>query len=289
MTDQRDHAQRPSMRAALEPFARLGAPDCWPDHPNEFVVCSFRDTQVTIGDLRKANAALAAQPPAAPVDMGTAMEVFDHAYTRVLEKSGDARKAEIAGVHAAIDVAYDIMTPPVQPSSAATEQAFETYRETVKNLAAAREKGYAAARANLQEAWSALAMIREAVETLAPSGSVKAAEHLDGPTFMHEAEALVAGIQAISSGPQAPSKLLTMLAILDAAGGVASASDSKWCWFNYFCDDVEPIDTFNQAIDAKFIRVGHDDRFDSSTAYLTDAGRAALAVTRPDPKGQRCP
>lgn len=77
-------------------------------------------------------------------------------------------------------------------------------------------------------------------------------------------------------------KLLTMLAILNAAGGQTEASDSKWCWLNYFCDDVEPVDTFNQAIDAKFIRVGHDDRFDSSTAYLTDAGRAALALASED-------
>lgn len=84
-------------------------------------------------------------------------------------------------------------------SSAGNGDAFETYRETTRKVAAAREKGYAAARENLKEAWSALAMVREAVETLAPSGSVKAAEHLDGPTFMHEAEALVAGIQAISA------------------------------------------------------------------------------------------
>lgn len=55
-----------------------------------------------------------------------------------------------------------------------------------------------ALRDNLREAWSALGMIREAVETLAPSGSVKAAENLAGPTFMHEAEALVAGIQSMS-------------------------------------------------------------------------------------------
>ncbi len=79
------------------------------------------------------------------------------------------------------------------------------HASNVEVFPAAREKGYAAALENLKEAWSALAMIREAVETLAPSGSVKAAEHLDGPTFMHEAEALVAGIQAISGGPQTPS------------------------------------------------------------------------------------
>lgn len=61
----------------------------------------------------------------------------------------------------------------------------------------ALDKERVAARANLQEAWAALSMIRETVETLAPSGSVKAAEHLDGPTFMHEADALVAGIRAL--------------------------------------------------------------------------------------------
>ena len=85
----------------------------------------------------------------------------------------------------------------------AAEAGAPTYLETVRKVAAARERGYAAARANLQEAWSALAMVREAIETLAPSGSVKAAEHLDGPTFMHEAEALVAGIMAMSAVPQA--------------------------------------------------------------------------------------
>lgn len=53
-------------------------------------------------------------------------------------------------------------------------------------------------RQNLQEAWSALAMIREAVETLAPCGAVKAALYLDGPTFMHESDALVLGIRAIA-------------------------------------------------------------------------------------------
>jgi len=60
-------------------------------------------------------------------------------------------------------------------------------------------KAETACRENLREAWSALAMIREAVETFAPSGSVKASEHLDGPTFMDEADALVAGIQAIAA------------------------------------------------------------------------------------------
>lgn len=58
-----------------------------------------------------------------------------------------------------------------------------------------------AARENLREAWAALAMIRETVETLAPSGAVIGAEYLDGPTFTHEADALVEGIIAIRSSP----------------------------------------------------------------------------------------
>src|SRR5689334_15987480 len=56
-----------------------------------------------------------------------------------------------------------------------------------------------AALENLREAWAAMAMIREAIETLGPVGAVKASEHLDGPTFMDEAEALVAGIRAIAA------------------------------------------------------------------------------------------
>lgn len=74
----------------------------------------------------------------------------------------------------------------------------DAYRDTVMKVSAAREKGYAAARANLQEAWAAMALIRETVETLGPIGAVPAAEHLDGPTFMHEAEAIVNGIQALA-------------------------------------------------------------------------------------------
>jgi ribA/ribD-fused uncharacterized protein len=70
---------------------------------------------------------------------------------------------------------------------------------------------------NLREAWSALSMIREAVETLAPSGAVKAAEHLDGPTFAHEAETLIAGIMAITSPASA-----------DVRIGEAVATAAKW-------------------------------------------------------------
>lgn len=47
---------------------------------------------------------------------------------------------------------------------------------------------------DMPEAWAALRMIREAVETLGPIGAMPAEEHLDGPTLLHEAEAIVAGI-----------------------------------------------------------------------------------------------
>jgi hypothetical protein len=55
-----------------------------------------------------------------------------------------------------------------------------------------------AAQDNLREAWSALSLIRETIETLGPVGALTASEHLDGPTFMHEAEALVQGIQLMA-------------------------------------------------------------------------------------------
>ena len=59
-------------------------------------------------------------------------------------------------------------------------------------------------RNNLREAWSALALIRETIETLGPIGALPASEHLDGPTFMYEAEALVQGIQLMALSSPAP-------------------------------------------------------------------------------------
>lgn len=50
---------------------------------------------------------------------------------------------------------------------------------------------------NLREAWLALGMIREAIETLGPVGAIASSEAvlLQGPTFTDEAEELVRGIQ----------------------------------------------------------------------------------------------
>lgn len=52
------------------------------------------------------------------------------------------------------------------------------------------------ARENIAELWSALAMIREVVEDLAPPGSVPNQEYLEPPPML-EAEAIIRGILAI--------------------------------------------------------------------------------------------
>lgn len=81
--------------------------------------------------------------------------------------------------------------------------------------------------------------------------------------------------------PSPDGKLKLFLSILQSAGGEASGNDDKWNWVNYFCDDAEPLDTFNQASKQKFTRVTHDCDSDNSVVYLTDAGRAFIAGTSP--------
>ena len=79
--------------------------------------------------------------------------------------------------------------------------------------------------------------------------------------------------------PKLKPKMLTMLRIIEAAGGEVGCDDSPHSWLNYFCDDAHPTDTFNEACEAGFLRVTHDNRFDASTAFLTDAGRSAISST----------
>ncbi len=58
----------------------------------------------------------------------------------------------------------------------------------------------AASRANLQALWQALALIRDAIEELAPVGAMRSSEAVmgaEGPEPHHEAEELIRGIQAI--------------------------------------------------------------------------------------------
>jgi hypothetical protein len=77
----------------------------------------------------------------------------------------------------------------------------------------------------LREAWSALSMVRETVETLGPIGAMPAAEHLDGPTFTHEAEAIVSGIRALASNATAADSAALIAAVpgLVEAGGANEA------------------------------------------------------------------
>ena len=58
-----------------------------------------------------------------------------------------------------------------------------------------REEGL---RDNLRNAWTALAMIRETLETLGPVGCVAAEESARGPEPLHEAELLVAAIRKMA-------------------------------------------------------------------------------------------
>jgi hypothetical protein len=71
-------------------------------------------------------------------------------------------------------------------------------------------------------------------------------------------------------------KIMLLLRMIEKAGGEIDASDDDHSLLNYFCDDAEPVDTFNQAVDLGYLSVAHDNRFDSSTATLTDKGTAAL-------------
>jgi hypothetical protein len=83
-------------------------------------------------------------------------------------------------------------------------------------------------------------------------------------------------VAAAQSGDQ---RLWWFLTILDKSSGQASADDCRWNWINAFCDDRgNDTDTFNLARDQNLTRVTHDSDTDSGNVYLTDAGRAWLAV-----------
>lgn len=72
-------------------------------------------------------------------------------------------------------------------------------------------------------------------------------------------------------------KVMLLLKMMDSANGSIDATDNDHSLLNYFCDDRKGnIDTFNRAIDAGLIRTTFHDMFETSEAFLTDAGRAAL-------------
>lgn len=93
----------------------------------------------------------------------------------------------------------EIVLPVLVPDpNSASGQRVEYQRSKVTPVERAEVAGEAVARANLREARSALAMIRETVEQLGPVGALKAEEQV-GPTFMHEAEEIVRGIKSMDS------------------------------------------------------------------------------------------
>lgn len=73
---------------------------------------------------------------------------------------------------------------------------------------------------NLQAAWEALGMIREAVETLAPPGGVQAEDHLPDPEPTTEAAALIHGIMALRDAyEQSQARVTALEAELTALKG----------------------------------------------------------------------
>ena len=79
------------------------------------------------------------------------------------------------------------------------------YRE-LQRLRAENERlrhQLAVGRENRRELWAALALIRDAIEELAPVGAMRSSEAVlaaHGPEPQHEAAELVRGIQAIAEG-----------------------------------------------------------------------------------------
>lgn len=86
--------------------------------------------------------------------------------------------------------------------------------------------------------------------------------------------------------PVGRERLRLFLAILQGAGGETSGNDETWNWINYFCDDGWPLDTFNQASKEGLTRVTHDSDTDNSVVYLTDAGKAFIALVPIAEKGE---
>ncbi len=120
-----------------------------------------------------------------------------------------------------------------------------------------------------------------------PSTDDQNHDRTDGPTVVLSitelpekkgAEVVAAYNRAmLANRTPAGNKLLLFLMILDKMGGETDASDNDRHWLNYFCDDSEPVDTFNLASKSGLIRVTHDSDTDVSTAYLTNTGRIAIA------------
>ena len=75
------------------------------------------------------------------------------------------------------------------------------------------------------------------------------------------------------------------MACLKAVAAQGGSIDHEHPSLKPFLDENSTLrypDVFNQCHDAGWLRSGYDDRFDSSTAYLTEAGRKLLAEATND-------
>lgn len=69
-------------------------------------------------------------------------------------------------------------------------------------------------------------------------------------------------------------ELACLRLVCDQPNGVISQDDERLA---VYCDDrLTHNDTFNRCCDEGWLKPWHDNRFDSSTAELTPAGRVAL-------------
>lgn len=75
---------------------------------------------------------------------------------------------------------------------------------------------------NKREAWDAFALVREEIEKH-KVGLLPASENLDGPTFMHEAEALVKGIAQLRAQAETVEQAIVIAGKCATGSGAAVA------------------------------------------------------------------
>ncbi|MBD9539970.1 hypothetical protein IB276_10955 [Ensifer sp. ENS04] len=93
-------------------------------------------------------------------------------------------------------------------------------------------------------------------------------------------------LEAVLSSPEGSGDDLTnrqkemvLLRVIADMGGEVESSDSPHSWLNWFCSDEvhgKHSDTFNRCIENGWLASSHNSDFDSSTTWLTPAGRAAV-------------
>lgn len=114
---------------------------------------------------------------------------LEYAQAEILRLSGD--KVEMERDERELVATIDDMRRQLAEKQNVGARQYRLLREAEDNLSVSSD--------NLRDLWAALGMIREAVEALAPPGSVKSSDHLDDPEPSTEAEALIIGITALRS------------------------------------------------------------------------------------------